>query len=240
MVIEQGKITESQVMFPGLIKFEFTTLDGRHIRSSQNRYPGSHATAKSKGGVNGYPHTNQKAFNERVLSEQNLPEDQRSTCEISETENNYRNIYVVSAKTISQSQPQQRSEEPSGGTSWPSPATGNSWTSALDSTGKSIIRQVAFKGARKTVYEAHVQAVLVESILKEIKNAIASAESQNEDHVPVSELRDIYRISFERDPEGVVSPHLLTPDVAKLTNDYESIILGTYSDDEDKLEGEEI
>tara|TARA_R100000306_G_C4352301_1_gene130763 strand:+ start:112 stop:852 length:741 start_codon:yes stop_codon:yes gene_type:complete len=246
VVIERGTLKQVErkgrdAQIPWLIKFMFIKENGEQLSIGNKNWFGSYSDTAP----GGYPHNGQGAFNLKAWEEREIPNptvwEIEFGDEVSETVKGvtYQNIYVVSAKTISQSQPQQRSEEPSGGTSWPSPATGNSWTSALDSTGKSIIRQVAFKGARKTVYEAHVQAVLVESILKEIKNAIESHASANEDHVPVSELRDIIR-PLESCPEGVVSPHLLTPDVAKLTNDYESIILGTYSDDADELEGEEI
>lgn len=192
MVIERGTLKQVERkgrdgQIPWLIKFMFIKENGEQLSIGNKNWFGSYSDTTP----GGYPHNGQGAFNLKAWEEREIPNptvwEIEFGDEVSETVKGvtYQNIYVVSAKTISQSQPQQRSEEPSGGTSWPSPATGNSWTSALDSTGKSIIRQVAFK------------------------------EIENKDGKTPSEL-------------------------LQLTNDYESIILGTYSDDEDKLEGEEI
>jgi len=144
MVKQIGKLTKLEHKFESLIKFEFTTLTGTRITSSENRWPGSFSTAKDTG----YPHTGQKAFNEKALSEQNLPEGQRSTWEIDfgeeleesnkDRSKTFRNIYVMSAKTV------QPGEEVTAPQQQPQGQVAQ-WVLSLDTTGKSIIRQVAFK-----------------------------------------------------------------------------------------------
>lgn len=195
MVIERGTLKQVErkgrdAEIPWLIKFMFIKENGEQLSIGNKNWFGSYSDTAP----GGYPHNGQGAFNLKAWEEREIPNPTVWQIEFGDEVSEqvrggtYQNIYVVSAKTISQSQPQQRSEEPSGGTGSPSPATSNSWVSSLDGTGRSIIRQVAFK------------------------------EIDNKDGKTPREL-------------------------LQLTNDYESIILGTYSaesDDEDELEGEEI
>lgn len=115
---------------PWLVKFKFIT-------DSQSLWLGAYTQKPNA----------PKAFASKVMEERDLADGQKTLWELEYeevTEGEYTNYYVTSAHSLAPDTPTVTVTEPTMTTPEVTTPVG-SWASKLDTTGRSIIRQVAFK-----------------------------------------------------------------------------------------------